>query len=138
MRAVLFAEQRCIMPDMGARPDLAQGKCPQRAGYFSMACVAPQIAAVSEQDLLPCSMRAEALTVHASRSWLTFSGLVPLSTLWLPYKRGWMFQSARCGLGWEFLNHEERLTEFLRHAGAALGNNECERGIKSAIRHRKN
>lgn len=36
------------------------------------------------------------------------------------------------------LNHEERLTAFLRLPGAALDNNVCERGLKAAIRHRNN
>jgi transposase len=36
------------------------------------------------------------------------------------------------------LNHWERLTLFLRHAGAPLDNNVCERALKKAILHRKN
>jgi len=36
------------------------------------------------------------------------------------------------------LKHWERLTLFLRQAGAPLDNNVCERGLKKAILHRKN
>lgn len=36
------------------------------------------------------------------------------------------------------LKHWERLTLFLRQAGAPLDNNICERSLKKAIRHRKN
>jgi transposase len=36
------------------------------------------------------------------------------------------------------LKHWERLTLFLRQAGAPLDNNLCERALKKAIRHRKN
>jgi transposase len=36
------------------------------------------------------------------------------------------------------LKHWERLTLFLRQAGAPLDNNICERALKKAIRHRKN
>jgi hypothetical protein len=36
------------------------------------------------------------------------------------------------------LKHWERLTLFLRKAGAPLDNNMCERALKKAIRHRKN
>jgi hypothetical protein len=36
------------------------------------------------------------------------------------------------------LNHWHRLTLFLRHAGARLDNNICERSLKKAILHRKN
>jgi transposase len=37
-----------------------------------------------------------------------------------------------------YLNHFEKLTAFCRHEGAPLCNNECERLLKRAIRHRKN
>jgi len=36
------------------------------------------------------------------------------------------------------LRHWEALTLFLRHSGAPLDNNLCERALKMAIRHRKN
>jgi len=36
------------------------------------------------------------------------------------------------------LNHWEKLTLFLRQAGAPLDNNVCERALKKAILHRKN
>jgi hypothetical protein len=36
------------------------------------------------------------------------------------------------------LKHWEKLTLFLRKAGAPLDNNLCERALKKAIRHRKN
>jgi hypothetical protein len=36
------------------------------------------------------------------------------------------------------LNHWEKLTLFLRRAGAPLDNNVCERALKKAILHRKN
>ena len=36
------------------------------------------------------------------------------------------------------LNHWEKLTRFLKVPGAPLDNNICERGLKSAIVHRKN
>lgn len=36
------------------------------------------------------------------------------------------------------LNHWEKLTRFLRVAGAPMDNNICERSLKMAIRHRKN
>ena len=36
------------------------------------------------------------------------------------------------------LNHWEPLTLFLRHPGAPLDNNVCERALKKAILHRKN
>jgi hypothetical protein len=36
------------------------------------------------------------------------------------------------------LKHWERLTLFLRQAGAPLDNNVCERALKKAILHRKN
>jgi hypothetical protein len=36
------------------------------------------------------------------------------------------------------LKHWERLTLFLRKAGAPLDNNVCERALKKAILHRKN
>ena len=36
------------------------------------------------------------------------------------------------------LNHWEKLTLFLRQAGAPLDNNICERALKKAILHRKN
>jgi hypothetical protein len=36
------------------------------------------------------------------------------------------------------LKHWDRLTLFLRQAGAPLDNNICERALKKAIRHRKN
>ena len=36
------------------------------------------------------------------------------------------------------LNHWQRLTLFLRQAGAPLDNNLCERSLKKAILHRKN
>jgi hypothetical protein len=36
------------------------------------------------------------------------------------------------------LNHWQRLTLFLRQAGAPLDNNVCERSLKKAILHRKN
>jgi len=37
-----------------------------------------------------------------------------------------------------WLKHWDRLTLFLRQAGAPLDNNVCERGLKKAILHRKN
>ncbi len=37
-----------------------------------------------------------------------------------------------------WLRHWEKLTLFLRHAGAPLDNNVCERALKKAILHRKN
>jgi transposase len=36
------------------------------------------------------------------------------------------------------LRHWDKLTLFLRHAGAPLDNNLCERALKKAILHRKN
>ena len=36
------------------------------------------------------------------------------------------------------LKHWDKLTLFLRHAGAPLDNNVCERALKKAILHRKN
>ncbi len=41
-------------------------------------------------------------------------------------------------IGYSTLKHWEKLTLFLRVAGAPLDNNVCERALKKAILHRKN
>jgi transposase len=46
--------------------------------------------------------------------------------------------SALCGAITYMLKHWDRLTLFLRQAGAPLDNNVCERALKKAILHRKN
>jgi len=60
---------------------------------------------------------------------------------WLTRQLGEKLVEPNSGLGSAIrymLKHWERLTLFLRQAGAPLDNNVCERALKKAILHRKN
>jgi transposase len=79
----------------------------------------------------------ERLRFHQAQSGPVMDGL----QVWLKAQFLEKKVEANSGLGEAIsylLKHWERLTLFLRQAGAPLDNNVCERGLKKAILHRKN
>lgn len=79
----------------------------------------------------------ERLAFHQSRSGPVLEGL----HVWLKLQFSERLVEPNSGLGAAInylLKHWDKLTLFLRQAGAPLDNNICERALKKAILHRKN
>jgi transposase len=89
------------------------------------------------------SARERQLTPQARLAWHQQESQPTMDELhaWLTRQLGEKLVEPNSGLGSAIrymLKHWERLTLFLRQAGAPLDNNVCERALKKAILHRKN
>lgn len=108
---------------------------PDECGYLleALRVVYRNDAAARECNLSP----AERLRIHQQESGPTMRQL----HTWLTRQFEEKLVEPNSALGGAIrymLNHWEKLTLFLREAGAPLDNNLCERALKKAILHRKN
>jgi hypothetical protein len=108
---------------------------PDECGYLleSLRVVYRNDAAAREHELSP----QERLRLHQQESAPTMKQL----HAWLTRQCEEKLVEPNSALGGAIgymLNHWEKLTLFLREAGAPLDNNLCERALKKAILHRKN
>jgi transposase len=108
---------------------------PEECGYLleALAVVYRNDASARERQLSP----QERLRFHQQESQPTMQQLHE----WLKRQLEDKLTEPNSALGGAIrymLNHWEKLTLFLRQAGAPLDNNVCERALKKAILHRKN
>jgi transposase len=108
---------------------------PQECGYLleTLAVVYHNDASARERQLSP----QERLRFHQQASQPTMQQLHDWLTRQLDEKLTEPNSALGGAIGY-MLRHWEKLTLFLRQAGAPLDNNVCERALKKAILHRKN
>src|SRR5581483_116226 len=99
----------------------------------ALAVVYRNDATARERELSP----EERLRLHQEASGPTMQALHGWLTLQLGEKRTEPNSALGGAIGY-MLRHWDKLTLFLRQAGAPLDNNVCERALKKAILHRKN